>query len=269
MGSFSIIRLKNSTQLLELEAGQAIKKTDLFSIIQTSKQPGSSCWHGENWVIGNTPQQGINWIGNPTRLLAGLIKFIPGSYRDDLWLDETRTKFQYSFKAQKGKISYNETANQVLLSQPMESFPILLFFDELIQEEKVWHFQGFFKVAGVGRESVDLVRGENFRLGLVGKKRTRKVIGLDFAAHHLAEQSKFANRFLVSAGSSCQQCGMKTGHYEEEHALEAHMTKRIVEFRDGSELEMNDFIGLCGKCHQRVHKEMLEADDAVLSSADL
>ena len=112
------MELNEPQDLLSLSSGDTVSKRNLFDLIQYSKVEGSDQWSGAEWAIGNTPQQGINWIGNLPHVEAVIIKTRQGSYTDDGWADEQRRSYQYSFKARKGAISFAEKANQVLVQQP-------------------------------------------------------------------------------------------------------------------------------------------------------
>ena len=74
--------------LFSLEPGETMPRRLLYDMIQFSKQPGSAYWGGPESQIGNTPQQGINWIGRPPAVRGVIIKTKLGSYAGDGWLDE-------------------------------------------------------------------------------------------------------------------------------------------------------------------------------------
>lgn len=120
------MELKGTQDLFRLTAGDSVSKRNLFGLIQYSKVPGSDFWSGEELKIGNTPQQGINWVGVPPACRAVILKTRPGSYAEDGWTNEERTAYRYSFKARDGVISHAEKANAVLIHQP--GFAIRSFF---------------------------------------------------------------------------------------------------------------------------------------------
>lgn len=55
--------LKGVDDLFELAPGDTVSKASLNALIQYSKVEASPFWSGSAYVIGNTPQQGINWVG--------------------------------------------------------------------------------------------------------------------------------------------------------------------------------------------------------------
>ncbi|EAV7001421.1 restriction endonuclease, partial [Salmonella enterica] len=61
MGTLKLIQYPS--QLLSLTISDIINKQNLSQLIQKSKKDDSENWEGKDWIIKNTPQQGINWIG--------------------------------------------------------------------------------------------------------------------------------------------------------------------------------------------------------------
>jgi putative restriction endonuclease len=55
--------LTKTQDLFSLLLGCTVTKRNLFDLIQFSKIKNSDYWSGGDHEIGNTPQQGINWIG--------------------------------------------------------------------------------------------------------------------------------------------------------------------------------------------------------------
>lgn len=55
--------LTKSQEIQELRNGDIVTKRNLYDLIQFSKVENSKYWTGFDNIIGNTPQQGINWIG--------------------------------------------------------------------------------------------------------------------------------------------------------------------------------------------------------------
>ncbi len=94
--------LTKSQDIFQLKPGDAVAKKNLFDLIQYSKVEGSEYWAGLDFRIGNTPQQGINWIGELPEVKAVIIKTKPGAYEEDAWLDEERLTYRYSFKLKRG-----------------------------------------------------------------------------------------------------------------------------------------------------------------------
>ncbi|WP_203564153.1 hypothetical protein [Deefgea sp. CFH1-16] len=144
--------------LLSLSSGDTVTKRNLFDLIQFSKIESSSYWAGSEFSIGNTPQQGINWIGKLPEVKAVVIKTRVGSYKDDGWINEGKTIYHYSFKARNERISYKEKANDVLIKQPQYLYPIMLF----TESKSGWVFEGEFFVSEIHEAYVVLHRGSVF-----------------------------------------------------------------------------------------------------------
>ncbi|GAB3309921.1 HNH endonuclease [Luteimonas notoginsengisoli] len=148
------MQLSKPSQLLELSTGDTVTKRNLFDLIQLSKVEGSAFWQDRSWLIGNTPQQGINWIGELPECRAVLIKTKHGSYENDGWAGSSKNVYHYSFKARGGTISYTEKANRVLVDQPDYQYPILLF----TEIDGRWSYEGHFSVSGIRDNHVVLER---------------------------------------------------------------------------------------------------------------
>lgn len=103
-------------------------------------------------VIGNTPQQGINWIGKAPFHQLVIIKTKKGKYFHDGY--ENKESFSYSFKSQKGFINKNEIANRCIINQNKHDYPILL----LKETGKNWNVEGYFKVTEIFDEYVKLLK---------------------------------------------------------------------------------------------------------------
>lgn len=143
MTNSEIVDLTNTKQLLSLTIGNRIRKNKLYALIVGSKVQGSEYWNGETYRIGNTPQQGINWIGSKPDILAVIIKTVPGRYTNDG--QRSGNGFIYSLKARNGVVNCNEIANEVLIEQPKKGYPILSFE----QDGDYWRFNGSFKVDSI------------------------------------------------------------------------------------------------------------------------
>ena len=126
--------------LFLLRIGDIITKRNLYDLIQFSKIDTSSYYSGQDNMIRNTPQQGINWVGNLPDVKAVIIKTRNGSYKEDGWSDTQKNIYNYSFKASDGKISFKEKANEVLIKQSQYLYPILLF----TESKSGWIFEGAF-----------------------------------------------------------------------------------------------------------------------------
>lgn len=148
------MQLNKPSDLLGLSSGETVTKRNLFDLIQLSKVEGSQYWEGPSWLIGNTPQQGINWVGMSSVCRAVLVKARHGSYENDGWADGSGNTYHYSFKAREGTISYTEKANRVLVDQPDHQYPILLF----TETGSRWTYEGHFSVSDIRDDHVVLER---------------------------------------------------------------------------------------------------------------
>lgn len=146
--------LSRPQDLFTLSTGNTVTKRNLFDLIQYSKVESSPFWSGEEFMIGNTPQQGINWVGQLPAVKAVIIKIRVGAYKLDGWIDQDKNNFKYSFKTVNGKINFNEKANQVLIKQPEYGYPIMLFF----QHKDGRKYEGDFVVNSLEDEFVILKR---------------------------------------------------------------------------------------------------------------
>lgn len=116
-------------EILRLRRGDEIPTGTLSLSIALSKKPDSPLWIGEAGAIGNTPQQGINWIGQLPRPKAVIVKIVKGRYcADETDFDEANIR--YSLKAQKGSVNRLEQANQALLLQPALGYPVIVLVKE-------------------------------------------------------------------------------------------------------------------------------------------
>ncbi len=88
--------LQKPQDLFMLESGDVVTKRNLYDLIRDSKIEGSYYWAGPRMSIGNTPQQGINWIGQLSKCRGVIIKTRPGIYKYDGWVNEEKTFFRYS-----------------------------------------------------------------------------------------------------------------------------------------------------------------------------
>jgi hypothetical protein len=107
--------------ILNMKKGDYIDKKSLYDLIVNSKNKNSDSWAGEDYAINNTPQQGINWIGNYSCPKAVIVKSKEGKYREDIH-GET-----YAFKARNKKVNKNEKANRVIINQKRYKYPIMYF----------------------------------------------------------------------------------------------------------------------------------------------
>ena len=138
--------LKTAKDILELNDGDTIGKSSLYSLIVNSKQYGSSSYLGKDYEVKNTPQQGINWIGDDIKPKAVIIKSKTGNYFQD-------SRNEYAFKARNGVVNRYEKANQVLINQMKYGYPIMYFVESGYGD---WKLLGRFQVIEIKSTSVIL-----------------------------------------------------------------------------------------------------------------
>tara|TARA_R110001592_G_C13176197_1_gene750364 strand:+ start:3516 stop:4283 length:768 start_codon:yes stop_codon:yes gene_type:complete len=239
-------------------AGDIVTKRNLFDLVQYSKVESSPFWGGAEFVIGNTPQQGINWIGQLPAVKAVIIKTRPGSYEEDGWSDESKANYHYSFKARNSVISFQEKANRVLINQPQFLYPIFLF----AECKEGWMFEGKFSVVELEERYVVLSRGTNFVnqdvLGIVDAQYQEG--GRRYVAHLMIERSKEAVIAVKSLNNwICEICGID---FEKQYGvpyIEAHHKIPVSTYSENYLVQIEDFALLCPNCHKAVHIHMKES----------
>lgn len=246
------IELKKPQDIFLLSAGDVVTKRNLFDVIQYSKVPESQYWGGEDVRINNTPQQGINWVGESPACHAVLIKTRHGSYEEDGWANEDKTSYHYSFKARGGEISYSEKANVVLINQPQYQYPVLLF----TENKDSWTYEGAFSVSEIESKHVVLVRGYGFtpEHAPPQEEALYQEGGRKYVTHLMAERSKGVVKVLkASSIAVCDICGINFAERYGVEYIEAHHKIPISTYSSDYVVKLDDFALLCPNCHRAVH----------------
>ena len=246
------MKLSKPQDLFLLSAGDTVAKRNLFDLIQYSKVESSSFWAGEEFVIGNTPQQGINWVGQLPVAKGVIIKTRPGSYKEDGWSDESKTIYRYSFKARNSKISYQEKANQVLISQPQHLYPILLF----TECSAGWSFEGSFSVTDLEEKFVLLTRRKGTFYETVPNQDDLHFQEGDrrYVTHLMAERNRDIVKALKESSSwVCDICGIDFQRQYGVSYIEAHHKIPMYTYRTHYSITPEDLVPLCPNCHKAVH----------------
>lgn len=244
------MKLESPPDLFRISKGDQITKRDLYDLIQFSKVRSSSFWAGEEFSIGNTPQQGINWIGSVPQVKAVIVKTRNGSYADDGWSDTKKTAYQYSFKASKGVISYKDKANAVLINQPQYLYPIFLF----TECKDGWEFEGSFSVSEIEEKYLVLKRGESTSPAADFDETEYHEGERKYVTHLLAERSKSVVSMLKEL--NVWTCDVCKKNFEEEYGvkyIEAHHKIPISSFSSKHPVKPSDFALLCPNCHKATH----------------
>lgn len=244
--------LSKPQDLFSLSRGDTVTKRNLYDLIQYSKVELSPYWAGQDFSIGNTPQQGINWIGQLPAVKAVIIKTRPGAYEEDGWSDGSKISYHYSFKARNSKISYKEKANEVLIKQPQHLYPILLF----TENGKRWKFEGSFSVSEIQDTYVVLNQG-----GIAvaesssGQEEVQYQEGeRHYVTHLMAERSKdVVNALKKSASWTCEICNTDFNDKYGVPYIEAHHKVPISTYSTKYSVTPKDLALLCPNCHKAVH----------------
>lgn len=249
------MKLNKPQDIFSLSNGDTVSKRNLFDLIQYSKVESSSYWSGKEFSIGNTPQQGINWIGDLPSIKAVIIKTRPGSYEDDGWSDEAKTVFHYSFKARNNNINFKEKANAVLIKQPQHLYPIFLLTDS----KDGWQYEGEFFVSEIEEKFVVLHRKDSSTISIpldqnevIYQEGERR-----YVTHLMAERSKA----VVSAAKDATSwvCEICATDFEEKYGvkyIEAHHKTPISTYTGKHLIKPQDLALLCPNCHKAVHIHM-------------
>lgn len=251
--------IKKPSELLSLQPGESITKRNLYDLIQYSKVEDSEFWDGPEATIGNTPQQGINWIGSPPDTVGVIIKTRLGSYEHDGWVGEQRDSYQYSFKARNGSISYTEKANEVLVKQPQQLYPILLF----TESKQSWLYEGSFDVAEIKESFVVLIRRTNPQKLVVAEpdERLYQEGGKRYVTHLLAERSSgVVSEIKASNSWSCEICAIDFQSKYGYPYIEAHHKTPISSYASNYTITASDLALLCPNCHKAVHIHMKQSN---------
>lgn len=251
--------LQTPQDIFGVGIGDTVTKRNLYDLIQYSKVEGSPYWGGTEFLIGNTPQQGINWIGAPPMLQAVIIKTRHGSYEHDGWLDPGKTSYRYSFKARKSKITHTEMANSVLIAQPQHAYPVLLFTERASD----WIFEGQFSVAEIEDAFVVLSRyTAGFKTGSIAQDDAAfEEGGRRYVTHLLAERSRKVVDFLKSNSASvCDICAQDYFVLYGVKYIEAHHKVPLSTYTSKYVVKPEDLALLCPNCHRAVHIYMKKSD---------
>ncbi len=246
------MELTRPQDLFSLSPGDKVAKRNLFDLIQYSKVSGSPYWGGEEAMIGNTPQQGINWVGGPPACRAVILKTRSGSYAEDGWADESRTGYHYSFKARGGEISYTEKANSVLIKQPQFGYPVLLF----TENDDSWLYEGSFSVSEIEDRHVVLVKRHDSAAGenLSQNEAIFQEGGRKYVTHLMVERSKAVVQALKdNSTSACEICGLRFAERYGVDCIEAHHKVPISSYTSKHVVKLDDLALLCPSCHRAVH----------------
>lgn len=244
--------LKKPSDLFLLSVGNIVTKRNLFDLIQYSKVADSQYWGGEDMQIGNTPQQGINWVGKLPACHAVIIKTKSGSYQDDGWENNSKTVYHYSFKVRGGEIYYLEKANTVLINQPQYQYLILLFTDT----KGSWVYEGTFAVSEIESKYIVLQRGYSFanEQKLFLEENLYQEGNRKYVTHLMVERNKKVIKILKANSTwICDICLTRFAERYGVEYIEAHHKTPVSTYSARYVIKAEDFALLCPNCHRAVH----------------
>jgi putative restriction endonuclease len=247
--------LDTTEDLFELKNGDIITKRNLFDLIQFSKVANSQYWSGADNIIGNTPQQGINWIGIFPFVKGVIIKTRKGTYKEDGWNDDDKITYHYSFKAKEGVVSYEEKANSVLIKQPQHLYPVFLFTE--IKEG--WYFEGKFNVFEIDTLYVVLKRVDKIEPLLESSQDELQFYEGEkrYVTHLMAERSSsLVNTLKDIKIWVCEICNIDFKDKYGIPYIEAHHKIPISTYNSKYIIKHQDLALLCPNCHKAVHLYM-------------
>ncbi len=253
------MELNKPHDLFLLYRSEKVSKRNLYDLIQYSKVENSPYWAGEDFAIGNTPQQGINWVGLLPTVKAVIIKTRTGAYDEDGWADEANTTYHYSFKARKSIVSYVEKANAVLINQPQHLYPIFLF----TECDEGWNFEGSFSVSEIQLTYVILTRGETTSLHTVSEQAEEyyQEGSRRYVTHLMAERNRDVVKLLKNTNSwICEICNSDFRDRYGVEYIEAHHKTPISTCSSSHSIKFDDLALLCPSCHKAVHIYMKNSD---------
>ena len=253
------VELNKPQEIFSLSTGDIVSKRNLYDLIQYSKVKSSRYWGGEDFIIGNTPQQGINWIGKLPAVKAVIIKTRPGVYDEDGWSDESKEAYHYSFKARNSVVSFGEKANKVLIGQPQYFYPIFLF----TECAEGWKFEEIFSVVEIEDKYVVLKRGIISYTEIITTQDNQqfKEGGRRYVTHLMAERNMDVVKAVKESNSwECEICGINFQQKYGVSYIEAHHKIPISTYSSRYIVKPEDLVLLCPNCHKTVHIFMKDKD---------
>lgn len=243
------------SDLFLMDVGAVLSKRELYDLVVRSKVLGSESWEGSEWVINNTPQQGIHWVGDVGDLRCAIVKAKSNSYVDNGWSEKVGGIFRYALKATNGVVKRGERANQALIRQPEVGYPVLLLLDH----PDGWEFFGEYDVRQCDATSVLLAPRLNLTLS-----QSQEMTGLfpegarTLRTHLVIERSGAAVKAAKELHSwCCEICGMSFDDRYGVEYIEAHHVVPLGAREGLAEVSAQDFVMLCANCHRVVHRLMV------------
>jgi putative restriction endonuclease len=243
--------------ILQMNTGDTISKPEMKKLITESKKPSSvEYWQGDEYIINDTYQKGINWIGDITNPKAVIIKSRPGKYIED---SHVEGEIFYAFQARNQRIDKEWDANKVLIQSKEQKYPLLYFIDA----GSHWIFLGKFIVKNVRERDVELVPfidESNYENNISYTEGNIKII-----EHIIHERNiNLVKKIKQEREWTCDICCRKMENYYDVAFIEAHHKELISNFQHEHEVKENDIVLLCPNCHTAVHylmKEKLSYDE--------
>jgi len=132
------VRFDRLSDILSAKKGDLVSRSERYKLFTGPK-------------VGNTPQKGINWLGNPPDFLHVMARCALHSGYSDRWIDDSKEIFLYYLMVtnrgtSNATINYQSKENKALLNQREHGAPILLMIDA---KPKTIEIQGRFEVVTI------------------------------------------------------------------------------------------------------------------------
>lgn len=244
--------------ILQMDTGDTISKPEMKRVITESKKenPSSEYWQGEEYIINDTYQKGINWIGNISNPKAVIIKSKPGKYTEDS--HKTGEVF-YAFQARKNKKTQVQTvdkswdANRALIQPKEQKYPLLYFVDA----GSYWIFLGKFAVKNINETDVELipfVDESNYENNITFTEGNIRII-----QHMIHERNvSIIKNIKKERDWICDICNKNMMEYYGIEFIEAHHKELLSDIEQEHEITKDDIVLLCPNCHTATHYMMKE-----------
>jgi putative restriction endonuclease len=239
--------------ILKMKIGDNISKSDLKNVITKSKVPMSEYWQGDDYIINDTYQKGINWIGNIKNPLAVIIKSKLGKYDEDSHNGELHYAFQTikNKKTKESTIDKSSKANIALINSMYLKYPLLYFIDV----GGYWQFLGKFIVNKINAKDVILQSfydETNYESNITYTEGNIKII-----QHSIYERNLSLIRKIKEEREwKCDICNIDLKKYYGIAFIEAHHKRLISEYKNDHNIIEDDIVLLCPNCHTATHYMM-------------
>jgi len=245
--------------MLNMNTGDSISKSEMKKIITESKIINSSIYMGEEYIINDTYQKGINWIGAENNPLAVIIKSRPGKYAEDANCMNYALQSRKKRNSNEVEINKDSKANRVVINTKNKKYPLLYFKDE----GKDWVFIGKYFVSHVNEKNVDLepfYDSSNIKTNIPITEGDIKII-----QHAIYERNlNLVEKIKKDRNWICDICNIDINEKYDVRFIEAHHKIMISDYKKKHEVKEEDIVLICPNCHTAVHilmKKKMQYDE--------